>query len=103
MSEQKSSTGISIGFFGALTIVFITLKLCSVIDWSWWLVTLPAWGSFVLAVILVVLVTCLEAKQEKKREALAAERRRSGKESKFMKRLQDAIDESEKRKAINEN
>lgn len=30
-----------IGFLGLLALVFITLKLCGVIAWSWWLVLLP--------------------------------------------------------------
>lgn len=32
-----------IGFCGLLAIVFITLKLCGVIAWSWWWVTCPLW------------------------------------------------------------
>lgn len=28
-------------FFGWLTILFIALKLCNMIAWSWWLVLLP--------------------------------------------------------------
>lgn len=39
MKEQKSSGGV--GFFGLLAIVFIVLKLCKVIAWSWWLVLSP--------------------------------------------------------------
>jgi hypothetical protein len=38
---QKGSGGVS--FLGLLAIVFITLKLCNVIDWSWWWVTCPLW------------------------------------------------------------
>lgn len=30
-----------IGFLGLLALIFITLKLCGVIAWSWWLVLLP--------------------------------------------------------------
>jgi len=41
MSESKKNSGGGVGFVGLLTIVFITLKLCHVIDWSWWLVLLP--------------------------------------------------------------
>lgn len=37
-----------IGILGLLFIVFLVLKLCGVIAWSWWLVTLPLWGAFVL-------------------------------------------------------
>ena len=39
-----------IGFLGLLALVFITLKLCGVIAWSWWLVLLPLY--FVVAVLL---------------------------------------------------
>ena len=54
MSQQSSSSG-GIGFFGLLAIVFITLKLTGVIDWSWWWVTAPLWGGFaVLAGIGVI-------------------------------------------------
>lgn len=31
-----------------LGIVFITLKLCHVIDWSWWWVLAPFWGSYLI-------------------------------------------------------
>lgn len=39
-----------IGFMALLALVFITLKLCGVIAWSWWLVLLPLY--FGVAVIL---------------------------------------------------
>lgn len=39
---SKSSGGI--GFTGALFLVFLSLKLCGVIDWSWWWVTAPLWA-----------------------------------------------------------
>lgn len=42
---------------GALGIAFIVLKLCHVIDWSWWLVTLPLWGgAAIVALVLIVVV-----------------------------------------------
>ena len=40
------------GFWGVLTILFIALKLCGVISWSWWLVLAPLWGV-VLFIIVV--------------------------------------------------
>lgn len=40
--------------FGNLTVAFIVLKLCKVIDWSWWWVFSPFWGSIVLAIILLL-------------------------------------------------
>ena len=57
MKDKTKSGGI--GFLGLLGIVFITLKLCGVINWSWWLVTLPFWVGFGLwagAIIIGILV-----------------------------------------------
>ncbi|WPK37731.1 hypothetical protein [Escherichia phage AV124] len=39
-----------IGFLGLLALVFITLKLCGVIAWSWWLVLLPLYFGLALVV-----------------------------------------------------
>lgn len=33
----------SISPLHALQLIFITLKLCHVIDWSWWCVLIPLW------------------------------------------------------------
>jgi hypothetical protein len=32
-----------------LFIVFLVLKLTEIIDWSWWWITAPLWGCFVIA------------------------------------------------------
>jgi hypothetical protein len=32
--------------------VFLTLKLVGVIDWSWWWVTCPLWGMFVIGLFI---------------------------------------------------
>ena len=42
MSKSNSNNG-GVGFVGLLTIVFIVLKLCKVISWSWWWVLSPIW------------------------------------------------------------
>ena len=37
MSNRDSGGGRKgIGFMGALQLIFIVLKLCKVIEWSWW-------------------------------------------------------------------
>jgi glycerol uptake facilitator-like aquaporin len=41
--------------FAMLTVLFVGLKLASVIDWSWIWVLAPLWGS-TLATMLLVLV-----------------------------------------------
>ena len=53
MSESKTG---GIGFFGLLTIVFITLKLTNYIDWSWWWVLSPLWIPFVVIVLVILLL-----------------------------------------------
>lgn len=41
-----------VGLGGLLGVAFVVLKLCGVIDWSWWWVTAPFWAP--LVVVLVV-------------------------------------------------
>jgi hypothetical protein len=42
MSKSPTTTG-SGSVLGMLGVAFVVLKLCEVIDWSWWLVTAPFW------------------------------------------------------------
>ena len=56
MSNSSVSAGGGISFIGLLTIVFIVLKLCGVIAWSWWWVLSPIWIPFGVALVLIVLV-----------------------------------------------
>lgn len=44
-----------IGFFGMLQLIFITLKLCKVIEWSWWQVLIPTFVSLTVALVLIIL------------------------------------------------
>lgn len=60
MSKQSSSSG-GIGFFGLLGIVFITLKLTGVIDWSWWWVTAPLWGGAAVVIFILFFVLAIAA------------------------------------------
>lgn len=52
MNSNTSSGGI--GFLGALTLLFIVLKLTGYIDWSWWWVLSPFWIPLALVVIVAV-------------------------------------------------
>lgn len=54
MNNRTSESG-GITFIGLLAIVFITLKLCNVITWSWWWVLSPLWIPFAIVVAFVVL------------------------------------------------
>lgn len=72
MNNENKSTNIStnggIGFLGALTILFIALKLTHIIDWSWWWVLAPLWipVAVVLGVIAIVAIVVLIMKGIKK-------------------------------------
>ena len=54
MSDSSSSSS-GIGVTDLLGVVFVTLKLTGVIDWSWWWVTLPFWGGIVHFVVVFIL------------------------------------------------
>jgi len=59
MAESNASSSFPV--FGVLGVVFITLKLCHVIDWSWWWVTAPFWGGFSILFAVLILVGFLKA------------------------------------------
>lgn len=51
MNNKVSDSGLG-SFSTVLFIVFLVLKLTSVIDWSWWWVTAPLWAG--LALVLAI-------------------------------------------------
>jgi hypothetical protein len=59
MSKRIS---ITFNLVPTLTIVFLILKLCKVIDWSWWWVLSPSWIPVVLMLILLILKELSNAK-----------------------------------------
>jgi len=54
-------SGGGLGFVGALTILFIALKLIGEITWSWWWVLSPIWISvgLVILVLLIILISMI--------------------------------------------
>lgn len=54
-NNKKASSG-GIGFCGLLALVFIVLKLCNVITWSWLWVLAPIWMPLGLGIVVVCLV-----------------------------------------------
>lgn len=62
MQNQKNEGGTRSYFgllVGLLTIVFVALKLCNVINWSWWWVLSPLWIYAILVIFLSALVLIL--------------------------------------------
>lgn len=49
----------------ALTIVFMVLKLCKVIDWKWVWVFAPVWITFATALIAMVVYIILYIRSKK--------------------------------------
>lgn len=66
-SSSSSSSSGGIGFFGLLTIVFITLKLTGYINWSWWWVLSPAIFCVIVWLLVVIGVFVYLYKEEKAR------------------------------------
>lgn len=56
-SSSGNSSGI--GLFGVVGIVFVILKFTGVINWSWWLVTLPFYGGLIIALVLLLIFAVL--------------------------------------------
>lgn len=61
MSSETGSAAATGGlsFMSLLGLIFITLKLCGVVNWSWWIVLLPLYGpvAAVLTIIAILLLT----------------------------------------------
>jgi len=83
--------------FGLLYIIcqtaFVTMKLTGVINWSWWLVTMPTiiyigGGFLTLLVILAVLVWVLKRAPEEQIELA----KRRGAFSQFLNNVLDSLD-----------
>jgi hypothetical protein len=56
MKEYNNVKNGGIGFTGLLQIVFITLKLLKVIDWSWVWVLAPIWITVGLVILIFAIV-----------------------------------------------
>jgi hypothetical protein len=54
MASTTATTSTGIGFFSVLFLVLLVLKLTGYITWSWWMVTAPIWGPWVLFMALAV-------------------------------------------------
>ena len=67
--DKKTTTAAKGGlsFLEVLLIVFIVLKLCHVISWSWWWVLSPFWIPVAFIIILIIIYTIIYAIQKLKR------------------------------------
>ena len=56
---MDKSGGDGIGFVGLLTVLFVGLKLCNVIAWSWWWVLSPVLISAALIIAVIGVMVAL--------------------------------------------
>ncbi|MCT4238516.1 hypothetical protein HZP42_19225 [Elizabethkingia anophelis] len=56
MSDNNNSRSTGLGLATVLFVVFLILKLCKVIDWSWWWVTAPLWISIIIQISTLICV-----------------------------------------------
>lgn len=58
-NNNSGNRSVTLEFCSNLTIAFIVLKLCDVIDWEWYVVMMPLWipiAILIFACILGILV-----------------------------------------------
>lgn len=67
MDNKNSGVG-GLGPGTVLFLIFLVLKLCNVITWSWWWVTSPLWISAILYVLILVGVFIYYYRQDTARE-----------------------------------
>ena len=60
-NSSRASASAS-GGIGLLTIAFIVLKLCHIIEWSWLWVLSPLWITAALVVLVVVVLLVVFAR-----------------------------------------
>jgi hypothetical protein len=58
MSNSSGKSG-GMSLMSGMFLLFLGLKLGKVIDWSWWWVTAPLWGSAALILLIAIIVTIL--------------------------------------------
>lgn len=56
MKENNSTSTGGVGLVGLVFVAFLVLKLCKVINWSWWWVLSPLWITAL--VFVVALIVC---------------------------------------------
>lgn len=60
---MKNNNNVGVGFTGLLQVALIVLKLCSVINWSWWWVLCPSWitaGILLIGLVAAVVIALAE-------------------------------------------
>lgn len=91
MSKSNSNNGI--GVLGLLGVAFVVLKLTGVIDWSWWWVTIPFWGSFAILIVALIIYYLFLLIGKKKKPTASIDKNKPYK-SRFQRKMDEQIEKS---------
>ena len=58
MEDNKGNGGI--GLDVVFFLIFLVLKLCKVINWSWWWVTSPLWIGLIFIIVVAIIATIID-------------------------------------------
>ena len=53
--KNENNYNHGLNFAEGLTLVFIALKLCKIINWSWWWVLAPTWIGFIVGIVAIII------------------------------------------------
>ena len=66
--KNNSSNDTGMSFSAVLTLIFVVLKLCKVIDWSWWWVLSPLWISTILIIAIYFIAWFIYKRKRNRRK-----------------------------------
>ena len=67
-TNTKNNKNNSISFATLLTLIFIVLKLCGAISWSWFWVLSPLWIGTLIAIPIIIICILLAKSIAKDKE-----------------------------------
>ena len=68
MGKDSNGSKVGLGFTECLQLIFIILKLCGIIEWSWFWVLSPIWITVGLVVFIAAILFIVGMYQVKKDE-----------------------------------
>jgi len=66
MNKNNNNTSSGVTFASLLFLLFLALKLTHVINWSWWWITAPIWGPFVIVAVVLIIIAVIAVLLNKK-------------------------------------
>jgi hypothetical protein len=59
MENQNVFVSRGVSTLGLLGVAFVVMRIMGIINWSWWLVTLPFWGGLALFIAIIIILIVL--------------------------------------------